>query len=191
MAFTRFHDDPSRMYKQAQISSFQSRYFLDTPGQGMDLPFVEDPNIRMQKWGANLRNNTVNLESDLRGLSRKTNRDYLGVNEHTHHAVTASANMYRNEDPFVEESRTTHPAWMYKDLEQPRWEQPFLNPLNGLEKGFHENLQTRILEKDYFVPTIPVVSGSEGIPYYLTGKSICVSGDEVGCPGSLYTPLKI
>jgi hypothetical protein len=186
MAFTRFHDDSSRMYKQAQISSFSARYFLDTPGQGMDLPFVEDPNIRMQKWGANLRNNTVNLESDLRGLSRKLNRDCVGMNEHTVHSVSATPNSYRNEEPFVEESRATHPAWMYKDLEHSRWESPFLNPLNGLEKGFHENIQTRILEKDYFVPTIPVVSGSEGTPYYLTGRSICVSGDEVGCPGSLY-----
>jgi hypothetical protein len=186
MAFTRFHDDSSRMYKQAQISSFSGRYFLDTPGQGMDLPFVEDPNIRMQKWGANLRNNTVNLESDLRGLSRKLNRDCVGMNEHAAHAASTTPNTYRNEEPFIEESRATHPAWMYKDLEQSRWESPFLNPLNGLEKGFHENIQTRILEKDYFVPTIPVVSGSEGIPYYLTGRSICVSGDEVGCPGSLY-----
>jgi len=181
MAFTRFHDDPSRMYKQSQISSFSGRYFLDTPGQGMDLPFVEDPNIRMQKWGANLRNNTINLESDLLGLTRKINRDYTEVNDYQQHAINASPNYYRSEQPFVEESRSTHPAWMYKDLEQSRWESPFLNPLNGLEKGFHENVQTRILEKDFFVPTIPMVEGFEESSYYLTGKSICVTGDEVGC----------
>ena len=186
MAFTRFHDDNSRIHKQAQISSFAGRYFLDTPGQGTDLPFLEDPNIRMQKWGANLRNNTVNLESDLHGLSRKLNRDIIGVNEHQQYAAQTTSNYYRNEDPFVEESRATHPAWMYKDLVQPRWEQPFLNPLNGLEKGFHENVQTRILEKDYFVPTIPVVRGTEDMQYYLTGKSICIEGTEEGCPGTLY-----
>jgi hypothetical protein len=159
MSFTRFHDDPSRIYKQAQISSFSGRYFLDTPGQGMDLPFSEDPNIRLQCWGANLRNNTVNLESDLLGLSRKCNRDYVGVNEHQNNAVNTSPNMYRSEQPFVEESRTTHPAWMYKDLEQNRWESPKLNPLNGIEKGFNENIQSRILEKDYFVPTINQPTG--------------------------------
>ena len=190
MSFTRFYDDQSRIKKQVQISSFAGRYFLDTPGQGMDLPFFEDPNIRMQKWGANLRNNTVALESDLLGLTRKANRDYIGVNEHTQHAVNASPNTYRSEQPFVEESRATHPAWMYKDLEHSRWENPFLNPLNGLEKGFHENVQTRILEKDFFVPTIPIVQGSEEMSYYLSGKSICVQGDEVGCPGTLYKPLK-
>lgn len=191
MAFTRFHDDPSRLKKQAQISSFAGRYFLDTPGQGMDLPFLEDPNIRMQKWGANLRNNTVNLESDLHGLTRKTNRDYVGINEHDLYAVNTTTNNYRNEQPYIEESRATHPAWMYKDLEQSRWEMPFLNPLNGLEKGFHENIQTRILEKDFFVPTIPVIDQMENTSYYLTGRSICIQGDENGCPGTLYTPLNI
>jgi hypothetical protein len=186
MAFTRFYDDPSRIRKQTQISSYSSRYFLDTPGQGIDLPFMEDPNIRMQGWGANLRNNTINLESDLLGLTRKINRDYVDVNDYKQHAVYASSNTYRNEESFVEESRATHPAWMYKDLEQPRWEFPFLNPLNGLEKAFTENVQTRILEKDYFVPTIPVVRGTEDMQYYLTGKSICIEGTEKGCPGTLY-----
>jgi len=186
MAFTRFHDDPSRIYKQSQISSYSGRYFLDTPGQGIDLPFMEDPNIRMQGWGANLRNNTTNLESDLRGLTRKINRDYVEENDYKQHAVYSSPNSYRNDEPFVEESRATHPAWMYKDLEQPRWESPFLNPLNGLEKGFRENIQTRILEKDYFIPSVPVVEGSDQMSYYLTGKSICIEGDEIGCPGTLY-----
>jgi hypothetical protein len=186
MAFTRFHDDPSRIYKQSQISSYSGRYFLDTPGQGIDLPFMEDPNIRMQGWGANLRNNTTNLESDLRGLTRKINRDYVEENDYKQHAVYSSPNSYRNDEPFVEESRATHPAWMYKDLEQPRWESPFLNPLNGLEKGFRENIQTRILEKDYFIPSVPVVEGSDQMNYYLTGKSICIEGDEIGCPGTLY-----
>jgi hypothetical protein len=187
MSFTSFRSDPARIHKEMQISSFAGRYFLDTPGQGVDLPFVEDPNIRMQKWGANLRNNTVHLESDLLGLTRKTNRDYTDINDFKQHAVSASEIHYRSETPFVEESRVTHPAWTYKDLEQSRWESPFLNPLNGLEKGFHENIQTRILEKDYFVPTVPVVQGHENMPYYMTGKSICVTGDEVGCPGSVYT----
>jgi hypothetical protein len=186
MAFTRFYDDPSRIKKQTQISSYSSRYFLDTPGQGIDLPFMEDPNIRMQGWGANLRNNTINLESDLLGLTRKTNRDYVNVNDYKQHAVYASPNTYRNKESFVEESRVTHPAWMYKDLEHPRWEFPFLNPLNGLEKAFTENVQTRILEKDYFIPSIPVVRGSEDMQYYLTGKSICIEGTEQGCPGTLY-----
>ena len=61
MSFTRFHDDPNRIKKQIDESSFAGRYMLNTPGQGMNLPFSEDPQIRLQKWGANLQTNTVNL----------------------------------------------------------------------------------------------------------------------------------
>ena len=51
---------------------------------------------------------------------------------------------------IVNESRATHPAWMYRDLEQKRWETPFVNPQANVEKRFANNLQTRILEKDFY-----------------------------------------
>ena len=174
MAFTRFHDDPYRIRKQIEESSFTGRDMLNTPGQGIDLPFIEDPQMRLQKWGANLRNNTVNLESDLLGLTRPLNRDLLGLNEYTQNAVPTSSVSYKNVDPFVNESRASHPAWMYKDLEHSRWESPHLNPLNGLEKGFNENVHTRILEKDNFVPRIPVIQGTG--QYYLSEQSMCIGG---------------
>jgi hypothetical protein len=39
---------------------------------------------------------------------------------------------------------------MYRDLEQKRWETPFVNPQANVEKRFADNLQTRILEKDFY-----------------------------------------
>jgi hypothetical protein len=152
MAFTRFHDDPYRIKKQLEESSGPSRYILNKPGQGVNLPFMEDPQMRLQGWGANLRTNTVNLESDLFGMTRPLNRDLVTVNDYKSNSVNTSVVSYPVAEPFVQESRASHPAWMYKDLEQPRWEAPYLNPLNGLEKGFNENIQTRILEKDYYAP---------------------------------------
>lgn len=186
MAFTRFHDDSARIKKQIEESSFAGRYMLNKPGPGVELPFFEDPQVRLQSWGGNLRNNTVNLESDLRGLTRPLNRDLIDDNDYKQHAVISRAQTYKNASPFVEESRASHPAWMYKDLEQSRWESPLLNPLNGIEKTFHENVQTRILEKDYFVPRMPVVGGTENMDYYLSGKSLCIGGREESCPGTLY-----
>ena len=79
MSFTRFHDDPSRIKKQLDESTFQGRYFLNTPGAGMDLPFKEDPHFRLQKWGANLHTNTVNIESDLHGLTRTLNLSLIHI----------------------------------------------------------------------------------------------------------------
>ena len=43
MSFTRFHDDPNRIKKQVEESSAVGNYSLNTPGQGTDLPFMEDP----------------------------------------------------------------------------------------------------------------------------------------------------
>ena len=187
MAFTRFHDDPNRIKKQVMESSFTGRYMLNVPGQGTDLPFIEDPHIRLQHWGANLRYNTVNLESDLRGLTRPLNRDNADLNEYKQFAKEPSAVTYKKSDPFVQETRASHPAWMYKDLEQTRWETPLLNPHNGLEKGFLENLQTRNLEKDNYVRRVPVVDGTQNAEYYLGGRSMCIGGNEETCPGTLYS----
>lgn len=167
MAFTRFHDDPARIQKQLAESTFLGRYQLDTPGQGVDLPFSEDPQLRLQKWGANLRTNRVNLESDFRGMTRKLNRDYTDKNNYLDNDVRSERVDYRQSDPFIEESRASHPAWTYRDLEQTRWETPFLNPQANLEKKFQDNVQTRILEKDYFTPTIPLASSSiTHLPFY-------------------------
>lgn len=187
MAFTRFHDDPNRIKKQIMESSFSGRYMLNTPGQGTDLPFIEDPHIRLQHWGANLRNDTVNLENDLRGMTRRLNRDNPELNEFKKQSNEPRQVSYKNAEPFVQETRASHPAWMYKDLEQTRWEAPFLNPSNGLEKDFQHNIQTRDLEKDNFVRKVPVVDGTQKLEYYLGGQSVCIGGKEESCLGTLYS----
>jgi len=155
MSFTRFHDDPARIKYSLEISTYSGRYALDTPGPGVNLPYLEDSQIRMQKWGANLMTNPINIESDLRGLTRKLNRDNIELNNYKNTAVETSQKIYEKKQPYVDESRASHPAWMYRDLEQTRWEVPFINPLVNVEKKFHDNIQTRILEKDHHVPIIP------------------------------------
>ncbi len=155
MSFTRFHDDPARIKYGLEISTYSGRYALDTPGPGVNLPYLEDSQIRMQKWGANLMTNPINIESDLRGLTRHLNRDNIELNNYVNTAAETSQKTHEKMQPFVDESRASHPAWMYRDLEQTRWEVPFINPLVNVEKKFHDNIQTRILEKDYYVSIIP------------------------------------
>jgi len=153
MSFTRFNYDSARTKKTIEESSFAGKYALNTPGPGINIPFIEDTQMRIQKWGANMMTNTVNLESDLLGLSRPLNRDLIETNDYKINRAKTSSVYYNTSAPFIDESRASHPAWTYKDLEQTRWETPFLNPQNHLEKDFQDNIQTRILEKDYFVPT--------------------------------------
>ena len=78
-----------------------------------------------------------------------TNNDYK-IN-----AVKTEPLSYSKLNPFTQESRASHPAWTYKDLEQSRWEIPFINPTANREIPFHNNLSSRLIEKDGFKPNIP------------------------------------
>lgn len=150
MAFTRFHDDPARIYKELQQSTFAGRYALDTPGPGIQMPFMEDPQIRAQKWGANMWSDSTNLESELRGLGRPLTHDVKTYGESKIHSGYQIA--FPSNDTHTDESRATHPAWMFRDIEQTRWEAPFINPQAHAIRPFSEPIQSRILAKDHFVP---------------------------------------
>jgi hypothetical protein len=117
MAFTRFHDDPIRIKKELQESTFAESYYLNKPGNGTTVPFQLDPQLRLQGWGANLCTNAINLESDFRGLTRKLNRDLEKVNDYFDHMTESDPYVYDNAKPFIDESRATHPAWMYRVVE--------------------------------------------------------------------------
>lgn len=150
--FTSIRNDPIRIEKEMQISSFSGRYALEVPGPGTDLPFIEDTQIRLQTWGANRCSGMTNVESDLLGLTRNLTRDEIWANDYKRTAVqTQPIKDYRVQEPYTLESRASHPAWVYRDMEYQRWESPFINPQENLEKPFHSNINTRILEKDYFV----------------------------------------
>ena len=155
MSFTRFHDDPCRINKQLQESTDPGRYMLNVPGNGDKPYYIEDPYIRIQGWGANLRTNTINLESNLMGLNQPLSRDCL-QNNYLKTAVNSSPISYPSTQPsFVEQSRVTHPAWTYRDLEQTNWYYPQLNPQENVCFPFQNNLSTRILEKNNYVTKIP------------------------------------
>jgi len=154
MAFTRFHDDPCRINKQLQESTGLGRYMLNVPGNGSKPLYMDDPFIRMQKWGGNLMTNTVNLESDLFGLSRLLNRDDI-TKEYRLHAAQTEKQTYQSASSYTDQSRATHPAWEFRDLEQTKWSILPLDPQQNTCFTFQNNLSTRILEKDVFVAKAP------------------------------------
>ena len=155
MSFTRFHDDPCRMKKQLQESSGPGRYMLNVPGNGESPCFMEDPYIRLQQWGANLRTNTINLESNLMGLDQPLNRD---CESYKTTAVKSTAKSYPSCQPMTEQPRATNPAWTARDLDQVDWYTLPLNPQENTCMPFQNNLSTRILEKDYFIAKAPCLS---------------------------------
>ena len=153
MANTRFKYDDCRTKKALQQSTDVGRWILNVPGNGANPCYMEDPQIIVQKWGGNLRTNTINLEGDLRGVNRHLSRDCLGKDEYTKYNVPNQAIKYPTcNNLFTEQSRATNPAWWYRDLEQVDWQYPPLNPQANTCMPFQANLNTRILEKDYYTP---------------------------------------
>jgi hypothetical protein len=154
MSFTRLYDEPCRIKKNIQQSTGPGRHILNVPGTGTTPCFMEDPYMRMEKWGSNLMTNSINLESDLRGLTRNLNRDNITLNEYKSKKITGNKINYPTKTAFTDQSRTTHPAWTTRDLEQVNWSFLPLDPQKNTCVPFENNLSTRILEKDYYTLTV-------------------------------------
>jgi hypothetical protein len=169
MSFTRFHDDPCRIKKALQESTDQGRYMLDVPGNGTNPCYMADPYMRMQKWGANLQTNVIGVENDLRNMTRKLNRDFIQENNYVNHIEESKPIQYPTCNPFTDQSRVTHPAWEVRDLEQVNWAILPLNPQENVCIPFQNNLNTRILEKDYFIAQPPCLQMDNSVGSIGTG----------------------
>jgi hypothetical protein len=168
MANTRFFYDPCRTIKQLQQSTGPGRWIMDVPGNGSHPCYIEDPQIIIQKWGGNLRTNTINLESDMLGVNRKIGRDCLGKDGYKSYNVESKPISYPTcNNLYTEQSRVIMPAWTARDLEQVDWYYPPFNPQENTCFPFENNINTRILEKDYFEmkkPCLPIHNNNHSIP---------------------------
>ena len=181
MASKRFKYDDERTIKSLQQSTDPGRWILNVPGNGANPCYMEDPQIIIQKWGGNLRTNTINLESELRGVNRQLGRDCLGKDDYKTYTVGSSAIQYPNcSNLFTEQSRATNPAWWYRDLEQNNFEYPPLNPQVNTCLPFQNNLSTRILEKDYYTPKRDCLV--DETKNYLPSSYNLIRGNYVGGP---------
>lgn len=152
MAFTRFHDDPARIQKSLQESVYSGDYYINAPGPGVYVPFQNEVQVRMQKWGANMYTNTVNLESELLNIDKKLGAHAADRFDHIKQTVMTGPVAFPVTNPFTEESRATHPAHMYRALPHDNWSYPQLNPQNmaTIELPFIADIQTRIIQRDHF-----------------------------------------
>ena len=150
MSFTRFHDDPCRIAKQLEESSNVGKYRLNVPGNGLTPLFMEDPYIRLQKWGGNLRTNVLEIEESLKGLNRKLNRDCLAENDYKKYSPNSASVYYPEHGMFTEQPRAIMPAWNLRGIVSR--ELPYLhrNPQEYIQIPFENNIHSRITEVDDF-----------------------------------------
>ena len=156
MANTRFNYDDARTVKNLQESTGPGKYMLNVPGngEGKDLHFYEDPFIRQQRWGANLMNvrggHPIDIDSNLIGLDRRLAKDCRQFTYDKFTPGTWTPTYLTKKGGYTKQSRTTHPAWLYLDLEQNHRGPLFLDPQENLHLPFHNNINTRILERDAY-----------------------------------------
>jgi len=163
MSFTRIKYDNCRVDKKLEEMTGIGRYILNTPGPGDNLCFFEDPQIRLQKWGANLRHvkggAPIDIDSDLMGITRPLSKDCKELKYPFKGIIKSEKVEYpQNKTTITQQSRTTHPSWMYRDLEQSNRYPLFINPQEHVFSPFHSNINTRLLERDNHIPEIPCLN---------------------------------
>ena len=144
MAFTRFHDDPARIEKKLLESTNIGIYHLNVPGNGLENPYIDDVNIRLQKWGANLQSNSFLVNEALRDNVKHSRY------REPYKAVDTQSKFYGTSDFGVDETRSSLPAWTFREKPQAQYAYLPLNPQANLLLGFENNCPTRMLEKDYY-----------------------------------------
>jgi hypothetical protein len=144
---TNIRESKGRKIKETEISTYQGRYYLDTPGNGLTLPYYSDPHIRIQtSSGVIGESGTVDWESELRGITRPLVRG--DVFDYRAAKLPNIGRVHEYTQAISDESRTTLPAWTFRELEQNRWETPFLNPIDKAIIPFDINMNIRRRECD-------------------------------------------
>jgi len=153
MAFTRAYDDKERINQYLDQDVNMNKYMLNVPGNGTKPYYIEDPHIRLQKFGANLSQNVTNVNSALKGIDRQLDRDCItkrDANEELLNNNYSEISFPTNAEIITNESRTVMPAWQLRDLEQNNSNHLYHNPQAHTELQFENNISSRIVEKDNY-----------------------------------------
>ena len=95
---TRYNSDGCRIMKKLQESTDQGVYMLNRPGNGERPPYIADPHIRLQGWGAN-------RVYDHNGVDFKKSM------------LQPTYSVYAKD--YTMESRAVMPAWTLRGMMQP------------------------------------------------------------------------
>lgn len=144
MAFTKYHYDDVRINKQYQESIYECSYQLNTPQ--INVSYINNPEIRLQRWGNNLRTNSCNIESNLRGLSQRLDRD----NSKNEMCVNLNKLKQSNETFNISDTLRTHPAWKYREKQMYRCNVLLDDPQRHAIEPFDRNLNITQHHKDLF-----------------------------------------
>ena len=150
MAFSR--DDEANIKCKLLSSSNSLNYMLNVPGNGSNPNFFIDPQIRLQKFGGNIGNHIIDINSNLLGINKEITKYDFILNSRDPYIKTTYV---KNDYPIInfaitDQSRSVLPAWQLKDLERINWAYPLEDPQANIQKQFVNNIDTRQHSKDNF-----------------------------------------
>jgi hypothetical protein len=128
--------------KKLQESTSQGMYYLNQPGNGDAPPFISDPSIILQGWGANLWHDRVDIETELRG-NRLLSKDTVPCPKFKPNRRSYSS----YDDEVTSASRAIAPVWTARDLEQSHQWNLLTDPQYTAIMPF-SSMSTRIMEKN-------------------------------------------
>lgn len=150
MAFSR--DDEANIKCKLLSSSNALNYMLNVPGTGVNPDFLIDPQIRLQKFGGNIGEDIVDINSNLLGVNKRLIKYDFTLNSRDPYIKTTYV---KNNYPTInfaitDQSRSVMPSWQLKDLERMNWAYPLHDPQEHTQKIFANNIDTRQHSKDSF-----------------------------------------
>lgn len=154
MAFTRFHDDPNRIIKKNLETTNMSDYTFNVPSNTNKYNiYINDPHVRMQKSGGTQYNNIVDLEGQLKQMNMPLSRDFVNNQYDKKNPIYHSLRqipIYQLNKTITDESRSTHPSWIYRESRQYRPDHLFEDPQQNFSLKFENNIDTNIATKDNY-----------------------------------------
>ena len=123
-------------------------YHLMVPGNGIQPFYIEDPHIRIQKWGGYSYTNMIDIDSSLKCIDKQMKCD---VFQKSH--LNSSPIYYPSTKLlYTENSRTICPAWNLKDKECIKGDYLFYDPRIKSNIPFVHNVSSRDIQKNEYNP---------------------------------------
>jgi hypothetical protein len=178
MSFTRPRQDTCSYRHELSQTIGPGEYQLAKP-YPCNPCFVNDPHIRMQRFGASLSKNTslIDIDSEMIGINRKFSKcpelnyiptcvtnQYGGANpggyiNKSNGAVNIDCNVVHfpevNCFEPVEDTRLSNPPSTLRGTGVNRWEWLCRNPQERIHMPFDNNINNRLVVKDNHRPCIP------------------------------------
>lgn len=123
MSYTNSYYDETKAQQYMEENTYINQYLFHTPGNGGARPcYVEDPHVRLSKWGANRWTNNMYIEDQLMNRARRHKRlrhDYTLEDLRENIEGNCGRVAYPECEPGgafeTRQSRAELPAWTLRD----------------------------------------------------------------------------